>query len=112
MISLPLKKDSDYLHVADRFLADDFNQQKNKLLAQLKGAYSKSPFFKEVFPVIEECLHYTEKKLFSFIFHSLQKTCNYIGLTTQLVASSTINFDNNLDCSSALHLLFIAKLSV
>jgi hypothetical protein len=45
-ISLPLKKDSDFLHVKDRFLADTWDQDRKKMLNRITESYRKAPFYK------------------------------------------------------------------
>ena len=45
-ITLPLKKDSDFLNIDERFLADSFNPQ--KLMQQIETAYHKAPYYQEV----------------------------------------------------------------
>src|SRR5690554_2832006 len=47
MFSLPLKKDSDYLDVRDRYLADSWESEKIKLRRKIEGAYKKAPYFSE-----------------------------------------------------------------
>ena len=95
-ITLPLKKDSDYLDVRDRFLADTWDQNKKKLLNRITESYRKAPCFKNAFPVIEECIHFEKNNLFDFIFNSLQKTNEYLEITTPIVVSSDILIDQSV----------------
>lgn len=92
-ISLPLKKDSDYLNVNQRYLSDDFLKEKTKILNKLKGAYIKAPFFNDVFPVMEEILNYQENNLFDFIYNSLEITNSFLGIKCKLLKSSELGFD-------------------
>ena len=41
LFTLPLKKDSDYLDVRDRVLADDFSDFQEKFLKQIQLSYKK-----------------------------------------------------------------------
>ena len=63
-ISLPIQKDSDYLDVRDRFIAKDFEKQRHKLLSKIKNNYLKTPYFKDVFPLIEEIILYNDPSEF------------------------------------------------
>jgi hypothetical protein len=68
-ISLPLKKDSDYLHVKDRYLADTWDIERKKMLNRITESYRKAPYFKETYEVIEKCILYEDRNLFKFILH-------------------------------------------
>jgi len=94
IFSLPLKKDSDYLTVCERELAADFNR--NKLLYQFKNAYRHAPYFTQTFPLIEQVVDYDQSNLFEFLHHSIVKVCEYLGITTKIEISSSINIDHAL----------------
>ena len=89
--SIPIKKASDYLDVADRYLAEDFDPTKTK--NQIAGAYRKAPHFSEILPLIERILQYRSTNLFDFILYSLCQCCDYLGITTPIIASSLIESD-------------------
>lgn len=94
IFSIPLKKGSDSLAIAERELSPDFDRV--KLLRQLEGAYIKAPHFKEVYPLIEKIILNKEDNLFKFIYNSISLTCNYLGIGTKILISSEINIDKNL----------------
>ena len=96
LFSLPLKKDSDFLHIDKRCLADNFAEHREKLKGQLKTAYAKSPEFTTIFPLIQECLDYNDHNLFWFIHHSLKKICDFLGITTEFVISSSLPINHTL----------------
>lgn len=110
MFSLSLKKDSDYLNIVDRQLSDNFKMDSLKLLRQIEGAYKKAKMFPQVFPEIEKILNYDNINLFHFIKYSLEVVCDYLDITTPIIVSSSLDFDNNLKAqdkvltiSKALH---------
>jgi hypothetical protein len=90
MVSLPMKKDSDYLDIVQRKLSDDFNEQSAKLLRKVEGCYKKAPFFDETYKVLEEILSYKSTNLFEFLHHSIAIVSREIGLTTRIVVSSEV----------------------
>ncbi|PZQ96951.1 MAG: hypothetical protein DI533_15470 [Cereibacter sphaeroides] len=94
MFSVPLKKDSDFLQVRDRRLADDFDPV--KLGNQFAGAYRKAQQFDLVMPVLREILSYKSANLFDYIRNSLDRCCDYLGITTPIVASSEIETSSGL----------------
>jgi hypothetical protein len=94
MFSLPLKSDSDYLDVCERELAADFNR--GKLLNQFKGAYLRAPYFAQTFPLVEQIVRYEEANLFRFLHYSIAKTCEHLGILTEIRVSSDIAIDHDL----------------
>jgi len=95
-ITLPLKKDSDFLYVNQRFLSDTFDNEKNKILRKIKENYRNSPNFDIGYCLCEKIFNYKSNNLFEYIFNSLQIICNYLNIKTELILSSTINIDHNL----------------
>lgn len=95
-ITLPLKKDSDFLDVKDRYLSNDWPQERKKMLNRIAESYRKAPQFAEVFPLIESALLHEDPNLFGFILNSLRLTCNYLEIKTPLITSSTIPIDHSL----------------
>jgi hypothetical protein len=49
--TIPLKKDSDYLHVWQREISPDM--RRDKILNQIQEAYRKAPYFPAVYPIID-----------------------------------------------------------
>jgi hypothetical protein len=94
MFSLPLKSDSDFLDVCERKLSTDFNR--DKLLNQFKGAYQRAPYFAQTFPLVEQIVLCEEANLFRFLHHSIVKTCEHLGLMTEVKASSDVTINHDL----------------
>lgn len=92
--TLPLKKDSDFLDVCQRSISADFGRL--SLLNKIKGAYQQAPYFKTVFPFIEDVINYPDNNLFNYIMNSLVRLKDYLGLRCQLHISSTIGIDHSL----------------
>jgi len=95
-ISLPLKKDSDYLNVNQRFLSDTWSVDRKKMLNKIVESYRKAPQFESAYPLFEKCLMIEESNLFGFIHHSLKETLQYLSISTKIKVSSTINIDHQL----------------
>ena len=94
IFSLPLKKDSDYLHVVDRELSSDFNRQ--KFLNQMRGAYIKAPQYNAVWPVFEKIVMYENNNLFRYIHNSIIEICRYLDVKTRICLSSDVPIDHDL----------------
>ena len=95
-ISLPLKKDSDYLFVNQRFLSENFEKDKLKILYKIKESYKKSPNYEEAFNLVEEIFSFNCTNLFDFIYNSIKIICNYLEIKTEIIVSSTIDINHNL----------------
>ncbi len=95
-ITLPLKKDLDFLHVKNRFLADTWDIERKKMLNRIVESYRKAPFFKETYEIVERCIMFEDRNLFNFIFHSVQILVNYLDIDTKLTVSSTLSIDHQL----------------
>lgn len=93
VITLPLKKDSDYLNVNQRFLSDDFDGEKKKLLNKIRGSYLRAPNFSTVFPLIETLVNCEEKNLFDYIYFSIRSLKDFLNISTELIRSSTLEID-------------------
>lgn len=97
LFTIPLKSDSDYLDIRDRFISDQyFNKDSGKFIRKIKDAYRKAPYFDEAMPVIEKCFLYQEKNLFTFIFNSIKIISEYLGINTEIIVSSHIEMDHSL----------------
>ena len=95
-ISVPLKKDSDFLDVRDRFLADEWSLEKKHVLNKIREGYKKAPSFGHAFPVIERCINFEEKNLFKYISNSLALLKDYLGINTPFIISSSLDIDHKL----------------
>lgn len=78
-----------------------------KVLKTIKQNYSKSPYFKNVFPIVENILMQDEKNLAKFLGYSLQKISNYLEINTKLIYSSDIDKENILKAQDKI--IHIAK---
>lgn len=96
IITLSLKKDSDFLDVRDRYLSDTWNIEKNKILNKIKAAYLKAPEFKNIFSLIEQVINYDNKNLFYFNLNSLKIILDYLDIETEIIISSTIPINHEL----------------
>lgn len=96
LITLPIKKDSDYLDVIDRTLSENWYKEKSKFLNIIYAAYKKAPVFNQVFEVIENCINVDEQNLFKFVYHSICSIKSYLNIATPLIISSKIDINHNL----------------
>lgn len=94
IFTLPLRKDSDFLNVDQRRLADSFDR--GDLLNQFYEAYRKAPEFPVFMPVLKEIVLFPSSNLFSYILNSIKKICRFLEIKTPILISSTIDCDHSL----------------
>lgn len=68
----------------------------NKILKTIENNYKKSPYFKNIFSLLEDIFRYPEKNLAKFIGYSLKRISNYLDINTKFIYSSEIEKNNNL----------------
>lgn len=95
-ITVPLKKGFHSLNIKERFLSDTWLTDRKNILNKLSAVYSKAPYFRDVYPVIEQCLMFDDYNLFSFNYNLLNIIKDYLNINTPFVISSTINIDHSL----------------
>ncbi|MEQ8304025.1 MAG: WbqC family protein [Cyclobacteriaceae bacterium] len=95
-ITIPLRKDSDYLHIQDRYLAEAWPIERKKMLNKIIENYRKAPYFPKVFPMIEGCILFEEPNLFQFVYNTIKNVTEYLNIQTKVTISSTIPIDHGL----------------
>jgi hypothetical protein len=96
LITLPIKKDSDYLDVVERELSESWEKDKNKMINIIKSSYNKTPYFENVFELITQCLNYPKDNLFEFIYNNIKLINNYLDIKTPIIISSILDINHNL----------------
>jgi hypothetical protein len=94
--TIPLKKDSDFLNVDQRFIADSYAKEKNKIITRINELYKKAPQYQIISPLIAEVFNAEFDNLFEFILNSLKKICAFLEIKTELILSSEISIDHSL----------------
>ena len=67
-----------------------------KNLDQLMRAYSKAPYYDKVFPLMEKILTSEKENLAQYNAESFRLINKYLGITTKLIVSSTLEKDGTL----------------
>lgn len=107
LFTIPLKKDSDFLNVDERYLSDDSQKEIVRTLRIIQGTYRKAPQFADVSSVIESCFMYDERSLFVYIHNSVKIICEYLDIETKVTISSSLDIDHSLKADQKV--LAIAK---
>lgn len=67
----------------------EFIDNRQKLLKTIRMAYSKAPFFCDVFPVIEKCLNLKTNLISELAVNSNKEVCSYLEIKTIFERSSS-----------------------
>ena len=87
LFTFPLKEASQNKLICQIELMNDRNW-KDKFLKTISQSYKKSEYYSDVFPVITEILNFESVNLSDYIYNSITKINNYLGIGTEIVKSS------------------------
>lgn len=85
LLTMQLEKVSSYTLIKDIAIKDDFV----KFLKTIEMGYKKAPFFEAIFRLLKDICQCPDKKLGQFLFNSHIKICEYLGIDTELILSSS-----------------------
>ena len=74
----------------------DVGNNTDKVLTAIQRRYSKAPYFKDIFPLLQTILSSKEKNLARFLGYSLMEISSYLGMQTKILYSSEIEKNNDL----------------
>jgi len=86
-ITIPLHQSSPYKSICNTFLQPSF-VWRNKLLKMIENTYRKSPYFAEIYPIVEKIIHYETDNLSDFLAYELQTLAVFMGIKTEFVLTS------------------------
>lgn len=93
VFSIPLRKASDSLNIDRREIAPDFDRR--KLLNRVRSAYSKAPHFQSAMALFEQAIGNRTANLYGYIKQSLVELCQYLGIETEIIDSSSVSIDHS-----------------
>ena len=73
-----------------------------KILKTIEQTYKKSPYFEEVFPLIQEVLQNKEENLAQLLILSIKRICAYLDIQTNILLSSELKKNNDLKGQSKI----------
>jgi len=89
--TLSLNQASSFIPINQTFILDEKYKTKQKILKTFGMAYSKAPFYKTAFGLIEEIIMNTDNNIATYNESSIRKICDYCGIKTSIYVSSKIN---------------------
>ena len=98
LITLELLSSSSFKKINEINISDN----SKKLIKSINQNYSKAPFFKDVFPLLEEILNNEQKDLSKFLGSSLVKIAKYLNINTKFLYSNDIKNDKTFKAQDRL----------
>ena len=86
--NIELAHASSSKNINELFLSDAF--KKEEKLKKLRNAYQKAPYFEAGYALMEQVFSCEDKNLAVFLEHSIRCICDYLGITTKIIRSSSI----------------------
>ena len=71
-------------------------EARNKVTSYIKNAYRKAPFFKAVFPMIEDIVNYPDTNIALLLENHFRMLTDYLEIDAEIVVSSHIDKDCSL----------------
>lgn len=93
--NVPILKASQNKKI-NEILVNRDRKLRRKNLKMIKTSYLKAPYFKEVFPLVEQIINSDKEILSEYIYDSFLLICSYLGIKTEFIMSSHIEKDNSL----------------
>lgn len=88
-LTVPLSKISQNKKINEIETSDD-EKQKHKLLKTVETSYKKAPYFKEVYPFVEQFLLSKDKYVITPLIEQIKSICSYLQIETEILISSEI----------------------
>ncbi|TDX58918.1 WbqC family protein [Orenia marismortui] len=95
MITLPLNGASQN-KLINEISIHNGKREKKKFLKTIRHAYTNSPYYNQVFPLIEEIMSNDEENIAKFIEYSLKRIGDYLDYNTDFIISSELGKNNSL----------------
>lgn len=102
LMTIPLSNGKRGVLIRDLIIAHKANNWKNQLLKTVRLAYSRAPFFSEVFPWFESQILSPHNSICQLNIESLLWVCKRNGISTEFVTSSTIYGNQTMGRSERL----------
>jgi hypothetical protein len=91
-VTVPVQKKSSYSRISEIELVDSDTWRK-KILRTLVMNYRSSPFFDDVYPVIEAVICSEVKRLTELNARSIIDLCKYLGIDTEITTDTSKYFE-------------------
>lgn len=95
LFSIPLDKPSQNKLIMETKLKFPY-EQREKWLKMIEMSYKKAPYYRYVYPLLEQIIIFDDSDLTAFIINSFYMVLRYLGIERKIICSSQIEKDNTL----------------
>jgi len=95
-ITLPLRNDSDYLNINQRYLSNNWINERERYIRKISNYYINAKNYSVGINIAKEVINKNFLNLFSIIYHSINIIREYLDITTPIVISSKLKLENEL----------------
>lgn len=89
--TLSIKNASSNKLIKDTFIADENEyHSKERIVKTIQMAYSKAPFFKQIFPFLENLILNAEQNIAKYNTHNLREICHHLNINTKILSASNV----------------------
>lgn len=85
-----------------RIMGLAFAPDVSKVLKTVKQAYTKAPFFDDIFPMFERVLTHTDRDITAICQRGITEVFEYLGIGKKIVRSSDLEYDRDLPAADRL----------
>lgn len=75
----------------NQIVVNNDEKEINRNLSIIRDAYSRAPYYKTVQPILEKIITCKEENVAKYIGYSFEVLCEYLGINTELIMSSSLN---------------------
>lgn len=79
-----------------------FTEDVHKILKTIQQAYSKAPFFEQIYSLVERVLTYPERDITAVCQQGIIEVLDYLELKRTIIRSSELEYDRNLPAAKRL----------
>ena len=88
-LTIPLKKSDTKVINKLNYLETNW---RDKVIKTIQMNYAKAPFFKEIFPLLEEIIFYPTNNIATYNINGITKVCTHLGIhNKQFILASEMN---------------------
>ncbi|MBF6651257.1 WbqC family protein, partial [Methylobacter sp. BlB1] len=96
-LTFPVQGDSADLPINQRHYVESQNVR-SKILRRIECAYRKTPYFKDIYPVIADMMSFSSSNVSEFNTNAIRCLASLLKIQCRILVASELEKDNSLKC--------------
>ncbi|MGJ0430649.1 WbqC family protein [Methylobacter sp.] len=96
-LTFPVQGDSADLPINQRHYVESQNVR-SKILRRIECAYRKTPYFKDIYPVIADIMSFGSSNVSEFNTNAIRRLASLLNIQCRILVASELEKDNSLKC--------------